>query len=310
MAGRRITFLILLLLAFVFAIAYQEWLAWFLLVALAALPLFSLLVSLPALLLARFRLEIPHAVTLGQPLDAHVRCKCPVPAPVWQYRLQVENRLSGQRQRYHRFSLIPTDHCGSLHITVKRFRFFDYLGLFSRSVRFRSRQYHVTVRPIPIALPEEPQLDTCLFPAWKPKPGGGFAENHELRLYRPGDNLQQIHWKLSAKTGSLIVRQPMEPIRGRILVRMDLKGTPDQLDRKLGQLLWLGRHLLSQNISFQIQCLTGQGVEYLRVTNEESLLQSIDTLLDRPQAQIGSLADRPEMATWQYFIGGDGHEEH
>ena len=109
MAGRRITFLILLLVAFVFAIAYQEWLAWFLLVALAALPLFSLLVSLPALLLARFRLEIPHAVTLGQPLDAHVRCKCPVPAPVWQYRLQVENRLSGQRQRYQYYGF---DHAG------------------------------------------------------------------------------------------------------------------------------------------------------------------------------------------------------
>lgn len=310
MAGRRVTFLLLLLITFVFAIAYQEWLAWFLLAALAVLPLFSLVVSLPAMVLARFRLELPSNVTVGQPLEAHVLCRCPVPPPIWRYRVQAEHRLSKHRQRYQQLDFIPTDHCGTVHITVKKFKIYDYCGLFHKSVRLRNRHYQVAVRPFPVALPEEPSLDGCLFPAWKPKPGGGFAENHELRLYRPGDNLQQIHWKLSAKTGSLIVRQPMEPVRGRILVRMDLKGSPDTLDRKLGQLLWLGQRLLEKDIHFQIQCLTGKGVQLLNVTDEQSLLHSIDTLLDCPPAHSGSLADQPEIAIWQYFIGGDAHEEH
>lgn len=310
MAGRRITFLLLLLLTFIFAIAYQQWLAWFLFAALALLPIFSLLVSLPALIMARFRLEIPDAVTIGQPLEARVLCKCPVPAPVWRYRLQADQLPSGYRWRLYSTFDIPTNHCGCLHISVKKFKIFDYFGLFKKSAKLPSRQYRVTVRPIPVALPEEPQLDSCIFPAWKPKPGGGFAENHELRLYRPGDNIQQIHWKLSAKTGSLILRQPMEPVRGRVLVRLDLKGTPSELDRKLGQLLWLGRRLLEKDIHFQIQCLTGRGKEYLDVTSEVSLIRRIDTLLDSPQATIGSLADEPEMAVWQYFIGGDSHEGH
>ncbi|MBR2633811.1 MAG: DUF58 domain-containing protein, partial [Lentisphaeria bacterium] len=43
----------------------------------------------------------------------------------------------------------------------------------------------------------------------RPKPGGGYGENYEIRQYRPGDNLNQIHWKLSAKVGDLMLREPM-----------------------------------------------------------------------------------------------------
>lgn len=307
MAGRRVTYLIVLLLSFVFAIAYQQWLAWFLLAAVVSLPIFSLLISLPAMLSARLRAEVPDAISLGQDLDAHIRCKCFFPAPVWRYRLQVEQRPYPHRWRLRSFRQIPTDHCGTLRISVKKLKIFDYSGLFKKSVKLKERNFLVTIRPLPVALPEEPILDGCLFPAWKPKPGGGFAENHELRLYRPGDNLQQIHWKLSAKTGSLIVRQPMEPVRGRVLVRLDLKGTPQELDQKLGQLLWLGQRILEKDIHFQIQCLTGDGTEYLEVNSDASLIAGIDILLTRPLATTGTLADQSELAVWQYFIGGEGN---
>lgn len=308
MAGRRITFLVMLLLTFIFAVAYQEWLAWFLLGALASLPVFSLAVSLPALVTARFRVEVPDAITLEQSLEGRIRCKCRFPLPLWRYRLFVEHPLSGQHWRFAHFYEIPTNHCGILRIHVKKFVIFDYCCFFKKFPRLQNREVSVTVRPVPVALPEEPSMDTCLYPAWKPKVGGGFAENHELRLYRPGDNIQQIHWKLSAKTGSLILRQPMEPIRGRVLVRLDLKGTPEVLDRKLGQLLWLGQRLLEKDIHFQIHCLTGQGTERLEVDGESALTAAVDTLLDRPPVQSGSLAERPEAAVWQHFIGGEHHE--
>jgi hypothetical protein len=84
--------------------------------------------------------------------------------------------------------------------------------------------------------------------AWKPKPGGGFAENHEIRLYRPGDKMNQIHWKLSSKMNKLMVREAMEPVQDRVLVEMILRGTPEELDRKFGRLLWTGNYLLEQGL--------------------------------------------------------------
>ena len=143
--------------------------------------------------------------------------------------------------------------------------------------------------------------------AWKPKPGGGLAENHELRLYRPGDSMNQIHWKLSAKTGKYIVREAMEPIRNRILVTMELKGTPEQLDRKFGRLLWLGSHLLELGLCFEVQVLTGKGMRSMQIGKREDLLAAMDLLLSSPPA-IKEDHLSVEAAAWQYRIGG-GEDE-
>lgn len=309
MAGRRISYLLLLVGTFCFAIAYQKWLAWFLLTVVLALPLFSLLASLPAILSARIRILFPKAVTLGDSPELTVQYKAILPMPVWKCALRVERPLTGQRWRLREDDPLPTEHCGVLNITTRKGKICDYSGLFRFPVRIRPLNCQVAVRPLPVPVTQLPSLDVCLYPNWKPKAGGGFAENHELRLYRPGDNIQQIHWKLSAKTGALILRQPMEPVRGRVLLRMNLKGSPAAIDTMLGQLLWLGQQLLEKDIHFQTQCLTGTGVEHWDVCDEKTLIAAIDAIMACPRAVTGSLANHPEPAVWQYFIGGDSHEE-
>lgn len=308
MTGRRISYLVLLAGAFCFAIAYQKWLAWFLLTAVVALPLFSLLVSLPAMLSAHIRIQFPKAVTRGDSPEITIHYKSIFPIPVWRCSLRVGCALTGQRWRLREDDPLPTDHCGTLNITTRKGKIYDYSGLFRFPAPIAPRNCQVTVRPVPVAVTNLPSLDVCLHPNWKPKVGGGFAENHELRLYRPGDNIQQIHWKLSAKTGALILRQPMEPVRGRVLLRMDLKGTPSAIDTMLGQLLWLGQQLLEKDIHFEIQCLTGNGAEHWNVSDDTTLTAAIDAIVSCPRAVTGSLANRLEPAVWQYFIGGDSHE--
>ena len=165
----------------------------------------------------------------------------------------------------------------------------------------------MTVRPQPI--PDRLfGLENAQTKAWKPKRGGGFAENHELRLYRPGDSVQQIHWKLSAKTGSLMLREPMLPVQRRLLVRLDLKGSGETLDKKLGKLLWIGQQLLQKGLHFEIQALTGEGVEEWTVSEEKTLENAVDALLSKSQAVSGSLQEKSQIADWQVFLGGDGNE--
>lgn len=308
MIGRRILYTLLLVGVFCFCVAYQKWLAWFLFYALLALPVFSLAASLPAMLTARFRLALPRTARLGQPLELKLRCKCPLPLPAWRCKLLVERPLTGQSWRSRELDSLPTEHCGTVTVTVRGAGIYDYLGLARLPIRLEARTYRTVVRPVPVPVADLPGLESALSRAWKPKPGGGFAENHELRLYRPGDNIQQIHWKLSAKTGSLILREPMEPVRGRVLLRMDLKGDPQRLDLLLGQLLWLGQQLLERDVHFQLQCLTGNGIDLWHIGSHAELDRVLDGLLSHPPATSGSLRDKPEQAHWQYFIGGDLHE--
>ena len=303
MAARRIIYLLVWVASILFFWAYQQWFAWFTLVAVVGLPLFSLLVSLPAMLTFKLELIVPEALTAGTSCKPELRCHSFLPTPPWKCAITVERLLTGQCWRLKSGGALPTEHCGALCCTVQKAKVCDYLGLFSFPLRL-SEQRIVLVRPVEVGMKEIPQLDRYLSRSWRPKRGGGFAENHELRLYRPGDSIHQIHWKLSAKTGKLILREPMEPERGRVLLRLDLQGTEAELDRKLGRLLWLGRHLLDIKIFHEIQCLTADGCESYAVTTPEELQTAVDTLLSRKCAASGSIRERAESASWQYYIGG------
>jgi uncharacterized protein (DUF58 family) len=161
----------------------------------------------------------------------------------------------------------------------------------------------VLVLPQKQRIPNLPGLERYRSKQWKPKPGGGFAENHEMRLYRPGDKLNQIHWKMSTKMGKLMVREPMEPIRERVLAEMILRGTPEELDRNCGQLLWLSEHLLEKEIPHEMRVLTGNGLLQLPVTDEESLRLAMRTLLSQPPAPAEAVLETVQ-AGWVYRIGG------
>ncbi len=291
----------------IFYIAYQQWAAWFLLMAAVWLPIFSLIVSLPAMLTTQIRLDMPRAVGMGKAQEVSIRCICRFPAPPWRCKLTVRRLLTGEEFLLRERDFLPTAHCGTLAVAPQKARVYDYLGLFKLPARL-CPQTLIVVRPVPVPIAGLHVPELALEKSWRPKPGGGLAENHELRLYRPGDSIQQIHWKLSAKTGKLILREPMEPIRGRVLVRLDLTGTSEELDRRFGQLLWLGRQLNEKNLSFQVQCLTASGLETRHVAGEMSLRRTIDELLACPKAVGGPLQSMPQMAAWQFYIGGGADE--
>ena len=307
MTGRRITYLGALAGCLVFYFCYQQWLSWILLLAVLILPWLSLLLSLPAIRQFRAEVEMPDHAARGDTVHAQLWGLSDLPQPRFLGRMARENLLTGETARHTSKTPLPTAHCGGVRVNVKKLRICDYLGLFAFPVR-AAKPRTMVVRPDPVPMQQMPDLSHCIPRAWKPRHGGGFAENHELRLYRPGDSLNQVHWKLSAKTGKLILREPMEPVRERLVLTMDLRGTPDAIDRTCGQLLWLSRQLLEQNMDHEIRCLTGQGVLIHAVSNENDLISAMDDLLCHPIAPEGTLRDRVAGAVWQYHIGGDADE--
>lgn len=307
MAARRIVYLASLGAALVFYTAYGEWFSWFTLILILLLPWFSFLLSLPAML--RFRVEIiaPDAVCIGEMTQVRLLGRCRLPVPPFRGRISLKHHLTALT-RVHRTEMeLPTDHCGAFTVCGEKVRVFDYLGLFALRVR-GCTPHTILVRPRPIPMPDVQIPENLLVHAWKPKPGGGFSENHELRQYRPGDNLNQVHWKLTAKTGKLIIREPMQPERTRVAVTMNLRGTPEVLDRKFGRFLWLGQLLLGKNIHFEAHVLTAQGVQVFPVTSAEGLCAAIDSMLCAEPVQEGDLRDLSCGAVRRYHIGGEPDE--
>lgn len=294
----------MLAVSMVFYLAYQEWFSWFALLIMLGLPWFSLAVSLPAMLRFRAGILCPKRIPMGAALEVRLAGWCTLPAPPFRGIVALKHNFTGENLRHSAAIGIPAAHCGNVTLTPEKVRVYDYLGLFAMKCK-TAEPAAVPVMPRPVKVPELPELEQFLARAWRPKPGGGFAENHELRLYRPGDSLNQVHWKLTAKTGKLTIREPMEPILGQLMLTMNLRGTPEELDRKLGRLMWVGNHLLDRGLGFTLRVLTGEGLRKWQVGSRKALETALDSLLAAEVAKEGDVRQAEAVAGWQYHIGGE-----
>lgn len=280
--------------------------AWLFLVAITFLPWLSFLLSLFAMVSLRPTLRCPQRITRGETVRPQMHLGCKVPIPPVRWKLRVRHGYWNQSKLYASKKEIPAPHCGTLHIQVVRRWVYDYMGLL-RIPLGKQPELTVSVWPQPIVVTDLPGLQRYLHGAWRPKPGGGFAENYDLRLYRPGDDLRQIHWKLAAKTGKLVLREPIIPIRGKMVLTMILGNTMEIVDEKLGKLLYVSRYLLEKELSFEIHCLCDSGIQVLSVSTQEDLDRAMEQILCLPVTQQTQMPG--VKAAWQYRIGGDRDEQ-
>ena len=304
---RRLGYLTALGAGVLFFFTYQEWLSWMILLILLLFPWFSLVLSLPGMVTLRVEPRAPAAVAQGTRTQARLIGWCRLPVPPFRGKLRITRLTTGEVWKQTTHVPLPTDHCGGLLVEPVRTWVYDYLGILGIPAGKRKR-VTVTVRPRAMPIERLPDLDRFLARSWRPKYGGGYGENHELRLYRPGDSLNQVHWKLSAKTGKLILREPMQPERGLVLLTMNLRGDAESLDRKFGRLLWLGSRLLDKEVIFQLRCLTGEGMLTWEVDSPQTLGSAVEQLLCCGPAVLGDLRDQNFQASWQYHIGGEPDE--
>lgn len=307
MVKRWFRYLAALAVCLIFYFVYRQWMAWVLLVGISLLPFLSLLLSLPAMLLARFRLDMPDAVTKDAVTPMGIRLECPLPLPMWRIRILAYHRLTGKNWLLKPGFDCPTEHCGALDCSFSRGWVYDYMGLFCIPKK-TPPAFRLWIRPKRLKPKELPDPEKNMATFWKPKPGGGFSENHELRLYRPGDSLRQIHWKLSGKTGQLIYREPMEVSNNRLLLWMHHGGEPEAIDRKLGRLLWLSSYLQRRGLKHDVLVYTADGQLLWHIGTVHTVKDVMDTLLCRKPLDGEAFATPKEFAHWQFYIGGEADE--
>ncbi len=303
-ALRRIAYVLVLLICAIFYTFFQKWISYIFFLIVLGLPWLSLLISLPAMLRFRVSIEAPETVNLGTTVHARLAGECPLPMPAFVGQLCFRRMTDGAQWKRRLKAVVDTEHCGTLSVTARRVWVYDYLGLIAIPVRHLPK-CEITVRPIEVKMPMPTGIEHLLARSWRPRPGGGYSEHHEMREYRPGDALNQIHWKLTAKTGKFIIREPMQPDRGAVLLTLEIAGTPDELDRMYGRLLYFGNYLLDRGVSFEVCASTAKGQLHYTIALEDDLMRAIDTMLCVEAAKEAVMAQAP--ASRQIRIGGEAH---
>lgn len=297
---RRVCYLLGLLGCGLWYLLSGSWLGWVLLLTLAILPWLSLLLTLPALCSFSLTVTGPDRLRPGETGSFLLLGSCRWPMPPFHGRIQLRNIRTGQITNYEEANGFSPAYGGGYRLTIKKARVSDYLGLFSLPVRRRGTML-LLVRPVELPLEVLPELpkDCCV--SWKPS-RSRFSENHELRPYRPGDSLNTVHWKLSAKTGALTVREAQEPIRQTAGISLTLFGSDAAADAVLGQLLWLGNYLLDNDLELEIRVAAGCGTVIRHATSREALAQVLDDLLCMAAPENDALPE-PGQAQPQFLLG-------
>lgn len=302
----------LLAASFVFSLFYFKWFSWILLLIVAAAPVVSLLLSLPFMITAAVRglnVSAPEETVCGEPVSVGVSpLRGAVVYPRLRLKIGFENRFAGQKGTFYFYRCgalrrpIQSEqpalaaHCGEVALRVRSCRVYDMLGIFFLPVKTTlTRQIAVYPFPQkPALLPDEGQ--TVI--GYRPKSGGGFSDDYELRPYQDGDSPRMIHWKLSSRSDDLIVREPSLPVTREMLLSLTLSRCCDDNDSVLGRFWYAARHMLKKGA---VRCLDANG-EAVRLENGEDLGRFVRLLYSQAPAS------EPTHAGTVYTVRPDGEE--
>lgn len=311
MMKNRLLYCAALLAVLAFYIYYYNWASEFLFFAVLFLPLFSLLVSLPAMLSCRVRITLPAVSHCGTPVQGSVvsvpgkrfpsgrlRCKVRLRELSRQESSFVKVRLCGYQKQSVR---LPCTHCGCVELSLSQARIYDYLGLVWLPVK-KPPALRTVILPNPEKPSPAPRLSDGLDVSLRPKRGGGSAEAHEIRAYREGDSLRDVHWKLSAKTDQLMVREAMEPEQTLYLLTFTLTDNASVNDGVLARLSWTAQRLLDEEIPFSIRYFDPEtaGLCTVPIQTGDALRSFFAELLQHSVLGFSGAAVPHSDAVWHY----------
>ena len=224
----------------VFFVLYRGILSFILLLAILAVPVLLLLIVIGMRLGIRVSCECHEsAASAGKKARISLKVTNRFIFPITQLtlyircqnsffekpdRLELNFFASPLTENVHDIE-IDSKHTGNVEICIPKAKVFDYFGIFSLPIRIKER-FVVTF------LPKTSQIDigvnqnihslseSNLFS--KHKSGDDPSEVFAIRDYVPGDKPNHIHWKLSSKQDSLIVKDYSLPISKAVMLMPEL----------------------------------------------------------------------------------------
>ena len=222
---------------------------------LAAVLALEILIPLPSCLIARqaakgleIRLAVPvPAAERKEEVTAELRLKNRSVFPVLRAEIRVScrNRFHAEKKKESMYVRvdgknqsrcqlrIASDCCGTLELCVEKAAVWDYLGILRFPVKSGQKESFSVFppfSPLPVdigaAIPgpagESDEFD-------RQKGGDDPSEIFRIRPYQPGDRLQHIHWKMTARADELMVKEFSLPVCCQTAVFLDLKGEGEEL---------------------------------------------------------------------------------
>jgi len=217
------------------------------------------------------RREVPRRIFAGTPAAVGVRLanrKRRLPsyalhvregdASSGQTRAGYFLKIAAQSQEVWRYPLLFPHRGRHAFPGLRLFTRFPF-GLFvkiSRPLLADPVLVYPAVRPL-----ARGEIPAVLDPGWREQPRRGQGAGlYNLRPYRPGDDLRLIHWKTSARTGELTLREAEDEDRPRLRILVEdpaPDAPPEAVEADLSYAASLAAHALRRGIALQLATAEG-----------------------------------------------------
>lgn len=208
--------------------------------------------------------------------------------------LHIENLLTGQvtEEELETGFLMNKDreffiemleaHCGCVQVNIKKVKIKDPINLLEVSRDYKSGFMHFVLPKTQGMLLSDDAIEKFDMESFKYSPyksGDDPTEVFQIRKYMQGDSIKTIHWKLSAKSGTTMIRQPSLPVDNKILLFLDKSATYDMkmMDRYMDLFASLSTALILKGIPHMLCWFdhTEKKIILKKAGNEEELWDAI-----------------------------------
>ena len=203
--------------------------------------------------------------------------------------------------------------CGCVQLTVSGIRAYDVTGIWTK-------EFDAGEKAQTVVLPDTFNADIQLMPGLladnesieysSEKPGEDMSEIFGIREYMPGDNIKNIHWKLTGKCDDLMVRLPSLPMENSVLLLYETSAgaeeaaadrMPQVYDALAEIFVTLSQTLIHNNIAHEIAWYDHSegALISLDIEQEEDLLGALGKILSSTHA-------KDEIRAYEHYVKEHG----
>ena len=275
--------------------------------------------------------DVPEQVSKGVAGECVLNVQNDALLPVWRASVPVEvsNPVTAQTTTLqlpvsltpHGSASLPfqvkSDSCGPLALSCDGAWVQD-IGGFARKRRDAHCLAHVSIPPTATAMglnrSSAKAYDMESFTYSSDRPGDDPGETFAVREYRAGDSVRRIHWKLSGKLGTTMVRESGFPIYSSLLLLVetgwDAPGPdPASADAQMEAASSIMMSLVGMGVAFEVAFLDRSSGSFIvrRIADEPAAWDAIGMLMAAPrevvaESSVRAFLEQSEDTIWARYV--------
>ncbi len=219
---------------------------------------------------------------------------------------------------------VSSRHCTVLNCRIKKARCCDAFGLFSYKIRIDKAENSIVIMPktlkngLNISKSNYSVVESDTYS--ETQKGDDSSQVFEVRDYVPGDDIRRIHWRLSSKQDSLIVKEFSRPIADKCVVLLEsglISGSAEdsccRIDKILSAFITLADGIINLEQSISVQWYSAEKEILLAydVHSREEIYSVIKLFLcekfsDKASVSINNFKNYNLLSSEIYYIYDSG----